>query len=423
MVNKAAWALAVLIPAGAAAVWFSTRGDDVPASQAPANSAAAPQSAAAQPAAPQPAEPKAKPAPYDPGKPTPEISAERKTIEAIGKSKDYSPANEARLVQALSHIDQDVRGHAAWGLGELAPKTRGAIDGLIGVLGDEIWAVQHNAAWALAQFERADVEQKLVGALSDASPTRRIRASKALMDLNAEEFTPKVESILLAAYDRTTSQPRTVALQAMGQLRPPSESTIALLSSAISSDDDALVSNAVNALSGLGPAAQSAVPVLVTAYKHKKQEVRRGVASALANIGSKVPLVFETLIAMLDDTKDGPADEAAQALARLEAWDVLDQAFSTKGPRTRKFVVSAWRQGKTDETRRIGRMIAALDDVDPGVRLAAAGGFLDRDVPDAVPALAKAMRDPDSAVAGHAKTALERMKNPAAKAALNRKGP
>lgn len=409
--NKAMWSLVVLVPAGAAAVWFATRGpesvDSKPEEAKPV----------LEEVAPTPVEPPRQEA-YDPGKPTPEISAERKAVEAIGKKKEYSRENETRLVKALDHIDQDVRGHGAWGIGELAPKTRGAIGGLVKSLGDEVWAVQHNAAWAISRFDRADVEGLLVQALEDKLATRRIRAAKALLDLDTRTFTPKVESVLLKAYDEAQAQPRTVALQAMGQLSPPSESTIALISGAISSEDDAIVTHAVAALGDLGPASQAAVPVLVSVHKHKKQDVRRGVAQSLAKIGVKSALVFDTLIAMLDDAKDGPADEAAQALAKLEAWDALDQAFATQGPRTRKFIVSAWRIGTSEEPRRVAKLIEALADVDPGVRLAAAGGFLERDVAEAVPALVKALGDTDNAVAGHSRTALERMSNPAAKAAL-----
>jgi HEAT repeat protein len=142
------------------------------------------------------------------------------------------------------------------------------------------------------------------------------------------------------------------------------------------------------------------------------------VADALGKVGVRTELVFDTLIGMLNDTKDGPADQAANSLASLEAWDALEKAFASTGPRTRKFIVSAWRAGDSEEPRRIAKIIEALADVDPGVRLAAAGAFLERDVPEAVPALVKAMSDSDSAVSGHARSALERMNNPAAKAAL-----
>lgn len=414
--NKAAWSLVVLVPAGAAAVWFATRD---PASKV-ADPMAGPATSAA--TAPTEAPPKKEPEPWDPGKPTPEVRLERKAIEEIGKKAEYSAENEAKLVKALDHFDQDVRGHGAWGIGVLAPKSRGALPALIKALGDDVWAVQHNAAWALAKFERNETESLLLAALEDPLPTRRIRSAKALLDLNAKDFTPRVESVLLKSFEEASTQPKTVALQAMGKLSPPSESTVALLASSVASELDEVASNAVQAIADLGPAAQAAIPALCSAHKHKKQDVRLGVATALGAIGVRSALVVETLIAMLDDSKDNPADKAAQSLAKLEAWDELDKAFATQGPRTRRFIVSAWRSGTGEDTRRTERLIAALSDVDPGVRLAAAGGFLERDSAEAVPALVKAMSDSDNAVAGHARSALERMSNPAAKAALAQKG-
>lgn len=416
MNKAAAWSLVVLVPAGAAAVWFATRG---PAAEQTAEVASSAPTAAP---APSEAPPKKEPEPWDPGKPTPEVRAERTAIEEIGKKGEYSAENEAKLVKALEHFDQDVRGHGAWGIGVLAPKSRAALPALIKALGDEIWAVQHNAAWSLAKFDRSETEALLLAALEDPHPTRRIRSAKALLDLNAKDFTPKVEPVLLKSFEEAATQPKTVALQAMGKLSPPSESSVALLASSVASELDEVATNAVQALAELGPAAQSAIPALCSAHKHKKQDVRIGVATALGAMGVRSPLVVETLIAMLDDTKDNPADKAAQSLAQLEAWDELDKAFATQGPRTRRFIVSAWRVGTTEEARRVERLIAALSDADPAVRLAAAGGFLDRDSAEAVPALAKAMGDSDNAVAGHARSALERMSNPAAKAALAQKG-
>lgn len=414
--NKAAWSLVVLVPAGAVAVWFATKG--------PSSEGVDPAASPAQTAATTPPEapPKKEPEPWDPGKPTPEVRLERKAIEEIGKKAEYSAESEAKLVNALTHFDQDVRGHGAWGIGVLAPKSRGALPALIKALGDEIWAVQHNAAWALAKFDRSETEALLLAALEDPHPTRRIRSAKALLDLNAKDFTPRVEPVLLKSFEEASAQAKTVALQAMGKLSPVSESSVALLASSVASELDEVATNAVQAIADLGPAAQAAIPALCSAHKHKKQDVRLGVATALGAIGVRSPLVVETLIAMLNDAKDNPADKAAQSLAQLEAWDELDKAFATEGPRTRRFVVSAWRIGTTEEARRIERLIAALSDVDPGVRLAAAGGFLERDSAEAVPALVKALSDSDNAVAGHARSALERMSNPAAKAALAQKG-
>lgn len=417
--NKAVWAIAAIVPVGAAAVFLATRGggDELPAQgNAPA---ASPPAATAAPEAPSTPVEAAKA--YDPGRPTPEISAERIAIEKIGKEKNYSRENEARLVKALDHIDQDVRGHAAWGLGEMAPDTIGAIPALIKALGDPIWAVQHNAAWAFSKFSRADVEPLLLDALRDPLPVRRIRAAKVLLDFSPD-VSPEVEPVLLASYQVAENQPRMVALMAMGQLSPVSETTVATLGDALGSDDETLALNAANSIGELGPAAQSAIPMLVAAAGHKKSDVRRSVASALGLIGVKSAIVLETLVKLLDDPKDGPADEAAQALSKLDALDALADAYANRGPRTRKNVVNAWRASGSMDPRRIEKLIGALADSDPSVRLAAAGAFLERDVPEAVPALAKAVGDSDGAVAGHARTALERMANPAAKSALAKLG-
>ncbi len=344
----------------------------------------------------------------------------RKSIEALGKAGTYSPEVEQELTAALGHVDHDVRGHAAWGLGRLAPESAKSIPALIHALGDTAWHVQHNAALSLHRFPRDVLEPQLLDALDDLNQARRIRVASTLIELSTDH-SRKVEEVLLASFDGTEAHTRVTAITAMGKLSSPSESVITNLVSATGSSDQGVIGAALASLGALGPAAQSAAPTLVALASHEKQQVRQAVAGALGRLGIASGAPLDALIKLLDDPKDGPADTAAQALSQLDALDALEKAFQTGGPKTRKNVVTALRSAATLDERRVTLIAKALEDVDWTVRLAAASGFMGKDIEAAIPPLVKALRDENEAVRGQADSTLRSMKLPAAKAALDTK--
>jgi len=414
-VKRALVPLLVLVPAAGIGIWLATRAPVADAPVVPVTGATSGTADATTPTQPAPTVVE-----HDPLKPTPEVSAMRKSVEALGKAGTYSPEIEKELVTALGHVDQDVRGHAAWGLGRLAPESAKSIPALIHALGDPAWHVQHNAALSLHRFPRDVLEPQLLAALGDSNQARRVRVASTLIELSADH-SRKVEEVLLSSYDGAETHVRVTALSAMGKLTSPSESVIAHLVGAAGSNDERVIGAAISSLGGLGPAAQSASPTLVSLASHEKQQVRQAVGGALGKFGMTSGPPLDALIKMLDDPKDGPADTAAQSLSMLNALDALEKAYLDGGPKTRKNVVTALRSATTLDERRVALITKAFDDTDWTVRLAAAAGFMGKDIEAAIPTLTRALRDDNAAVRGQAESTLRSMKLPAAKAALESK--
>lgn len=355
----------------------------------------------------------------DPAAPSAETRAMRSAIEALGDEATYTPEIEARLVEALRFPDQDVRGHAAWSLGRMAPATRASVGALIAALGDRAWSVQHNAAWALARFDAAEVEGPLLAALDDASPIRRVRAAKAL-NVAAPSHGARVEATLLATWPDADDATRVIALGALGELEAPSDRVISHVGAVARTPDSGdLRGPAVNALAALGPRARAAALDLIGALGDERADIRRSAAFALGRLGETSAEVTAALVDALDDRKDAVGIGSAQALSALEAVDALEAAVRDGGPRARAHAVTGLgaAEGALDD-RRVSLIVAALGDPAWPVRLAAASALANRDTPGAIDALAAALDDDHDAVRIKARATLEAMTLPAAKAAL-----
>ena len=313
---------------------------------------------------------------FDPGNASKATLAEREAIEALGKKALHSAAAEARLIAALSHGDQDVRGHASWGLGRMAPKTAGAIPALINALGDPIWSVQHNAAWALLKFEKVAVKPLLV-ATRDKEPRRAVRACAALLDLGYEPQL-EIDARINALYGELKSADQTVAILSMGALKQPSAATLALLRAKVRSADEPLRLAAIAALGRQGPAAASALPDLIAALGAEKKRERMVVAIALGDVGVASKGVVAALVQAMGDAKDRPAQAAAGALSKLGAVDALVAALEHPSKRVRQYAAEALGLAKELDDARAKGLAGALGDADWQVRFAALGKFQGR---------------------------------------------
>jgi len=370
---------------------------------------AAPAAAVVQPTAPAPDAPIAR----ESATPTPSVSAMRRAIEAIGTARKYSPQAEARLRAALTHFDQDVRGHACWGLGRLAPETVGSIPALIVALADPIWAVQHNARWALTRLGAAAADP-LRAALADPALRRRVQAALTLGELDPSART-QCADVLVQAYAAADRQSKQAVLQGLGMSTTPSPSALKLLGDAVQSGDDQLLMAAVPSLGAVGPAAAPITPALVRVLQHKNKRIRMAVAGALGGIGVGSPEVVSALVRVLGDKKDRPAFAAAGALAKLQAIDALDDALRADSARVRANAAKALGDARTLTDRTISLLAGAVADPDADVRLVAVSALMAHAGPQlqaAAPALEKALTDDDESVRGHARLVLDKLRNP-----------
>lgn len=343
----------------------------------------------------------------DPGQPSAEVSARRVAVEAIGTKAVYSAQAEAELVAALAHPDQDVRGHACWGLGRLAPKSSAAVPKLIETLADPVWAVRHNASWALKRFPSAG--PALQKALQDTNVRRRVAAACLLLETSAENATA-AEPVLLSAYDTADGELRNQILLAMAQVKSPSSAALALLTKVVKEDDTGLFMAALTSLGAWKRAAEPALVVVRGRLKSEDKRVRMLAAEVLGDIGIADKDVVDDLIKLLADGKDRPAFAAAGALARLEAFDALASAQDSPSKRVRGNVAQALTSIKVLLPAHVAMSVKAMQDAEWEVRLAGASalhGHKESPVAAAIPTLVRLMSDANDAVAGQARTVLE----------------
>jgi len=355
----------------------------------------------------------------DPAHPGPETAAERVGIKALGDGAAYDAATEARLLEALRHRDQDVRGLAAWALGRHAPASRAGIPALIEALADPVWAVSHNAVWSLVRFPADLVEPGLVAALADASPARRVRAAGALLDMGSPPSRePAVEGALVSGFDAADDALRVVAVVTMGRVEAASQEVVRRLVEALSAEDHLLRGAAAASLAEVGPRARAAVPALIAAAGDGDTNVRSAAFTALGRIGEGSPEVLALLRETLDQPGDRVGDAATMALSALGALDVLGETLEGGSGRAKRRAVAGIGAAETLEPPRVELLLRALEDPDWLVRLGAAGAFAGHAMPEAVPALARALADPHEAVSGQARATLHLMDLAEARSAL-----
>ena len=398
--------LAAVAAAAAFVVTRSSQKPEVPASKpAPAATSQAPAQL------PAPATAAAAPTDtFDPAKPSEATRKMRLEIESYGKAEKHTAAIEAKLVAALQHGDQDVRGHACWSLGRLAPASKAALPKLVAAMGDPVWAVRHNASWALKRFA-GDGEAAFRRALGDKDERVRVRAAMGLVELGAKDQAG-VESVLAAGLRAKDERIQIGAIAAIGSLQQVSGETVATLVKLLDHEDRRMRDAAVVSAGLLGSQAKPAVPGLLKLLKHEKKRVRMAAAQSLGRIGDSSPTVLAALVEQLGDKKDRAALGAAEALSRLGAIDALGKALASPSRRTRAAAAQALGMVKELDKPRVTLLLKALADKEWTVRIAGAAVFHGRPedaAQGAVKALKKLSKDPNSAVAGQAKASLEQM--------------
>lgn len=349
------------------------------------------------------------------GAPEASVRALRAKIEGYGKKEEHSAAIEAELVEALKSQDQDVRGHAAWSLGRLAPKTQAAIPALVTAFGDPVWAVSHNATWAVLRFDRAVAEPPLIAALSGDSPTRAIYAGRALLQLDAAKLTPVVEPVLQKQFAAARGTDRVAAIEAISRCKPASEASVALLVAEVERDGSTFRGDAIAGIAELGADAKTAIPVLLEMLKEKDSRIRVVSADALGRIGEASKEVVTALEAMLDDPKEKAAIAAADSLSMLGQLDALAAATRSKSTKVRANAITGLASVDVIDGKRVEIILACVDDKVWEIRLQVAAALSHAKIEKSErvkAALTKLATDEQSAVADQAKAGLIRLAQP-----------
>jgi len=266
------------------------------------------------------------------------------------------PFVRPKVIEALGHKDSVVRRNAAITLGMMGPEAKDAIPGLIVALKDRESHVPPAAAAAIWQIDQTayDVKPILIAALKDADSDTRRTVAEALAHKapEAPEANPDLRLALIEALK----------------------------------DGDVRINSAI-ALSHIKPPAEEVIPILIANYQ--SGESYSDVREALARIGQ---------------------------VAENEVTSALIMAMTTERKNTPDYQYEA----QADALVKIGGakkatpvLISALADQDPSIRFWAARvlGRLGPQAKAAVPALKKALNDPDRQVADEAAFALSEVKS------------
>ena len=282
------------------------------------------------------------------------------------------------IVHALGDVDSRVRRAAAQVAGRKGIHSRGAVDSLIALMQDPDPTVRQAAAEALGSLGRD--------------------ARKAVPDLldSLQDESPHV---------------RRVVLETLGKIGPAKRGEATQLSQQLADKDADVRAAAAEALSDFGKAAR---PPLIRALQDDSPDVRQAAAQALGQMGrapvpdlvdalhSGNPTVLEAVleaVAVIGAPAIGPLlrllqDEDEPSLARQHAALGLGRIGGTN-----PHVVNA--------------LIHALEDPDPGLRLAVVRGLAQLNPPasESVPALIRGLADvnEDILLRKHAAGALGRL--------------
>ena len=197
-------------------------------------------------------------------------------------------------------------------LGLIGPKARGAVPGLIKLLGNPDRMVRSRAALALARIDPAAAGAALAGALADKEVSVRHSVARALGEAGPAA-SGAVSALVKALGDERKEVKRAAAL-ALGGI---GKAAVPALVMALSGGDPFVRKYAARALGNVGADARGGVDALVKALGGKDAEVRREAVWSLALIGPAAKGAADALTkAQKDDSDYVVRFAAAEALKR-----------------------------------------------------------------------------------------------------------
>lgn len=339
------------------------------------------------------------------------------------------------LTAALKHEDKTVRWWAAQALEELGPDAQSAIPALIASLGDTERPV-NNSASTLAAIGTMTIPPLLDVLKNPASsPMARTGAAGALGAIGPRASVA-VPDLIEALKDRRIPNAAQTARDwypvcfaaaaALGAIGPDAKAAVPALIELLRDANPRGHQVAADAIGNIGPEAAMAVPALVPILRDKDQETATRAAMALGAIGpaarDSVPALIEHLARLDSESNDPYRERVIGALAGIgsESAPALVQAYRVADTDHKPRIIKALGAIGAQSDQVLPTLIAALDDRDSAVRLAALDAIspwsqlfspygvspLGNYREAAVPAITKVLKDRDAEVREHAAGAL-----------------
>jgi HEAT repeat protein len=296
-----------------------------------------------------------------------------------------------RLVPLLSDSDDSIRLAAAeaitWGGGDAAQAMPALVEMAAFEESNVSWDEVQEIVTALGPESAASVVPALLMALTDADPVRAAGATKLLGELPIPST--RAISSLVEALGHECSRVRLAAAEQLLRIGPEATQAAGALRQCLRDDDTYVSVTAAAALGTVAPDDPEFLAVLKGALRANDPSVRLRSVNYLKALEPAATAAVEELVRAIDDDSDAVSTTAADALQRMgpKALPALaDRLIRCTKPRARKSAADALAKLGTASSGAVGALIAALDDPDDDVVLAAAEALGDVGV-DAAPAV------------------------------------
>ncbi|MSU21931.1 MAG: HEAT repeat domain-containing protein [Pedosphaera sp.] len=220
------------------------------------------------------------------------------------------------LVRAMKVPNHHTRLMSILALSRIGSEAVPAVSALVEALDDKSPQIARQASQALAGIGRPAVP-KLIPLLEHSRFAVRAFAAGSLAGMGplAREALPSLH----AALDREPlAEVRKGMIEALGKIRPSSQTVVVALARALEDEDSGVRVKAAESLDRGGQAAAAAVPALIRALKDASPEVRKSVAAALGSIGGSATSAIPNLVGMASNTNEFASAEAREALEKIK---------------------------------------------------------------------------------------------------------
>jgi len=227
------------------------------------------------------------------------------------------------LVTALKAANAQRRAIAIHALGRVGTEAHQAAPVLIQLLEDDTPENADQAARSLGRIGRGAVPE-LVPVLGHPRFAVRIRAVSAFAEMGPmarEALGPLIERLK----NEKVEEVRGRIVEALGRIRPSSETVVLALGDALKDEDSGVRTKAAQALGHGLQSAEPAVPALIDALKDASTGVRVSAADTLGTIGVAAQRAIPELSAMASHTNELIALRARKALRKIKPDDTLER--------------------------------------------------------------------------------------------------
>jgi HEAT repeat protein len=211
------------------------------------------------------------------------------------------------IVTLLKGQNEDHIKDAAWILEQMGSKAKAAVPELAKHLTDEKGDVRERVAVSLGRIgpEARAALPMLAKAMKDGEWKVRVRAAAAMIQIDPKS--PKAFAVLIDALKNKDKDMRESAAEALGEIGAEAEPAVPALAAALSDKEASVRTAAVYSLDSIGPRAKAAAPALAAALKDKSVGFRRMAVIALSHFRDdegSVSALIEVLTDKCDEVRD-----------------------------------------------------------------------------------------------------------------------